>query len=65
MAIPRPEPPHGSLGAVKARRGETSSMSSVQASRTKVAVPTVQTPTKPSRKKPLYASRQDPKKTRR
>jgi hypothetical protein len=57
MGIQRPERPHGALGAVQARKPQASSMGSVQASRTKAAVPTLKTPTKPSRKKPIYASR--------
>ena len=55
MEIPRPEPPHGALGALQARSPHTNSMNSIQASRTKAVVPTVRTPTKPSRKKSIYA----------
>jgi hypothetical protein len=55
--IPPPEPPHGALGAVLARRPQTSSMGSAQAKRPQVTAPTVQTPNKPSRKKSIYSAR--------
>jgi hypothetical protein len=64
MDIPRPERPHGALGAVQARRPQTGSVSSVQASRMKVQAPTVKTPTKSSRKKSIYAPRQRSEKNR-
>jgi hypothetical protein len=57
MAIPRPEGPHGALGAIQARRPQTVSTTSVQGTRPKVTAPTVKTPTKPSRKKSIYAER--------
>lgn len=60
MLIPRPERPHGALGAVQARRPQISSTGLVEGGvRPKAAVPTIKTPTKPSRKKSIYADRKD------
>jgi hypothetical protein len=60
MLVPRPERPHGALGAVTARRSQTSSTTSVEGGvRPKAAGLAVKTPTKPSRKKSIYADRQD------
>jgi hypothetical protein len=60
MEIPRPERPHGALGAVSARRHLTTSVDSPLTTRPKVTPPSVETPTKPSRKKSIYASRPHP-----
>jgi hypothetical protein len=58
MPIPRPERPHGALGVAQARRSQTSSVTSVEGGvRPKAAVPTIKTPTKPSRKKSIYTDR--------
>jgi hypothetical protein len=57
MEIPRPERPHGALGAAQASRRQTSSMASAQAKRPQETGPTVQTPSKPSRKKSIYAAK--------
>jgi hypothetical protein len=46
----RPEPPHGGLGEVRARK-QTKSMSSEQAQRSEAQPPRVDVPTKPPRKK--------------
>jgi hypothetical protein len=64
MDIPRPERPHGPLGKVRAHRPQTSSMSSEHVARPTAAVPTVQTQTKPSRKKSIYTSRSEHNKPR-
>jgi hypothetical protein len=60
MNIPRPERPHGALGAILARRPQTSSTTLAEfTKRPKIAVPTVTTPSKPSRKKSIYADRKN------
>ena len=61
MQIPRPERPHGALGELRARRPQTASTRAEADVRPKLTVPTVKTPTKPSRKKSIYADRQRPR----